>query len=389
MSTAAFGRVAIVHDWLTGMRGGERVLETLVRHLGEVEVFTLFHQPGSVAPTIEAVPIHTSFLNRLPAIRRFYRLYLPLYERAVECWDFAGFDRVVSISHCVAHGAVVAPDVPHVCYCLTPVRYAWDQGPTYFAEIAPPRIARMLPALLSGMRAWDVGASHRVDRYVAISAHVARRILRFYRRRATVVHPPVDTDFFSPGGQREGYFLLVSALVPQKGIRLAIETFNRLQRPLLIVGKGPLRRRLEALAGQTVRFLGWQSDVALRRLYRQCRAVVFPGEEDFGIVPLEAQACGRPVIALARGGALETIRESETGLFFPEPTVESLTTAIRRLDCAQFDVDACRAHAELFSVARFLAAFDRAVLDSGGEAPPDHGARTCTAPASDVDPVPD
>jgi glycosyltransferase involved in cell wall biosynthesis len=348
-------RVALVHDWLTGMRGGERVFEVLCELFPDAEVFTLVHVPGSVSPTIERLPRRTSFVQRLPLARRFYRQYLPLFPTAIELFDLDGFDLVLSSSHCVAKSVVTAGRTRHLCYCHTPMRYAWDQFPHYFG---PQRIGR-LPSAAAGtimrrLARWDAATAHRPNRYLANSQHVARRIRRYYNRPADVVYPPVDTRFFHPGDEpRSGYVLVVSALVPYKRIENAIDASRLADIPLKIVGDGPDRSRLAALAGPTVEFLGRRSEEELRRLYRGADAVVLPGEEDFGIAPLEGQACGRPVVALARGGALETVIPGETGVLVehdgPGPLAEGLRDAVSR----RFDEGRIRRHAEQFSRERF------------------------------------
>ncbi|MGE3537959.1 MAG: glycosyltransferase [Candidatus Tectimicrobiota bacterium] len=300
-------QVALVHDWLTGMRGGEKCLELFCELFPEADLFTLLHIPGSVSPTIERHRIFTSPLQRLPGSARHYRWYLPLMPTAIEAFDLSGYDCILSSSHCVAKGIIPAPEALHVSYIHTPMRYAWDQWPHYF----PPTgllSKYVIPPILNYLRTWDVAAAQRVDAFVANSQFVARRVLKYYRRRAQVVHPPVDTEFFVPGKGAGEYYLMVTALVPYKGIELALEAFKTLKRPLKIVGSGPLLARLRALAAPHIELLGWCSNEALREYYAACRALIFPAQEDFGIVPLEANAAGRPVIALAQGGALETVR---------------------------------------------------------------------------------
>jgi glycosyltransferase involved in cell wall biosynthesis len=364
-------RVALVHDWLTGMRGGERCLEVFCELFPGADLFTLLHVPGRVSAVIEQRRITTSFIQRLPAAARRYRHYLPLMPAAVGRFDFRGYDLVLSSSHCVAKGARPAPGCLHVCYCFTPMRYVWDRYRDYVADHAGFTARVALPALAPALRAWDRAASRRVHHYVAISEHVRTRVRRCYGREATVIHPPVDVERFEPAaGREEDFYLVVSALVPYKRIDLAIRAAGALGRRLLVVGTGPEEGRLRALAGPTVEFLGWRSDAEVARLYRACRAVLFPGCEDFGIVPLEAMAAGRPVIALAAGGALETIvppggEAPPTGLFFEEPSAPALTEAIRRFEAdeARFDPKALRARAELFDRERFRTAM-RAYLEA-------------------------
>ncbi|HEX7091721.1 MAG TPA: glycosyltransferase [Longimicrobiales bacterium] len=348
-------RVALVHDWLTGMRGGERVLEELIGLWPDAEIFTLLHVPGSVSPVIESRPIHASFIGRLPGVARRYRSLLPLFPAAIERFDLRGFDLVVSSSHCVAKG-VRPPGAPHVCYCHTPMRYVWDLYDDYFGPGRAALPVRLLmPAVAAWLRRWDRRTAARVDTFIANSAHVRERIRRCYGRDAIVVHPPVDVERFRPAATREDFYLIVSALVPYKRVDLAIEAFNRLGRPLVIAGTGPELGRLRRIARPNIRFAGWLPDEEIADLYARCRAFIFPGIEDFGITAVEAQAAGAPVIAYGAGGALETVigwdgrRADATGVFFDEATPEALAAAVERADRAPFDPAALRASAERFS----------------------------------------
>jgi glycosyltransferase involved in cell wall biosynthesis len=361
-------RVALVHDWLTGMRGGERCLEVFCELFADADVFTLLHVPGSVSPTIERHRIVTSFVQRLPGAARHYRNYLPLFPKAVEAFDLRGYDLVLSSSHCVAKGARRAPGARHVSYCFTPMRYVWDLYDDYFGRRAGPLVRALMPPVAAALRRWDRRSSVRVDDFVAISRHVASRIQRRYGRSAEVIYPPVDVQRFDlADGDAEDFYLVVSALVPYKRVDLAIEAVNRLGRRLLVVGSGPEARALRRVARPDVEFLGWRSDAEIADLYRRCRAVLFPGVEDFGIVPLEAMAAGRPVVAFAAGGALETVvppgtGDPPTGLFFDVQTVDALVDALRRLESGAiaFDSKALRARAEEFDRPRFrerIAAF--------------------------------
>jgi glycosyltransferase involved in cell wall biosynthesis len=354
-------RVALVHDWLTGTRGGEKVLLELLRMFPGAPVFTLFHFPGSQHPEIEAREIRTTFLQRVVSRRVDYRRFLPLFFAAAETWDLSGFDLVISTSHCVAKNAKRDPQAFHLCYCHTPVRYLHDQFEEYFRGRPAPVVAaaRLVRAPL---RAWDVATVPRVDAFVANSANVQARIARVWGRQAEVVAPPVDTEFYAPGpaGERRG-LLVVSALAPYKRLDDAIEAANARRLPLTIAGFGPERARLEALAGETVRFADTPSDEMLRQLYRTAEAVLMPGEEDFGIVPLEAQACGTPVIALGRGGALETVRDGVTGVLMPEPGPAALLGALDRLRSLRLDPAAAAANAARFSRAAFREGFQSAL----------------------------
>jgi glycosyltransferase involved in cell wall biosynthesis len=348
-------KLALVHDWLTGMRGGEKALEVVCERFPDAELFTLLHVPGSVSPVIERRRIHTSFIQRLPRASRWYRNYLPLFPMAIEQFSFDGFDRVLSLSHCVAKSAVTPGGVPHLCYCFTPMRYAWDQFDAYFG---PERIgtagSAVLRPIMRRMARWDRATSNRPDRYVAISHYVAGRIGRYYNRVASVVYPPVDTDFYRPDDTApEAFALIVSALVPYKRIELAIEACDLAHLPLKIVGDGPERPALERVARGRADFLGRVGNEDVRELYRRASVVLLPGEEDFGIVPLEAQACGRPVVALSRGGSLETVASGTTGVLVDDMSVEAFASGIRQALSTRFDSGAIRWHAEQFGRERF------------------------------------
>ncbi len=323
-------RVALVHDWLTGMRGGEKCLEALLAVFPEADIHTLLHIPGSVSQSIEARPIRTSFIGRLPGAARHYRHYLPLFPRAVESLDLAGYDLVVSLSHCVAKGALVPPSASHVCYCFTPMRYAWDQYHAYLARMNWPTRSGMR-LFMGYLRAWDLATAGRPDRYLTISRFVAERIRRCYGREAEVIYPPVETDFFtpSPSPAEGGYYLVVSALVPYKCLDLVVRAAPALPHPVVIAGCGPEEARLRSLARGNVEFTGWLSREELRQTYRDCRAFLFPGEEDFGLTPVEAMACGRPVIGYARGGWGRASCRSGVATT-PRPPASCSTARIRR-----------------------------------------------------------
>ncbi|HWQ00319.1 MAG TPA: glycosyltransferase [Vicinamibacterales bacterium] len=359
LACAADLRVAVAHDWLTGMRGGERVLEAICELLPQAEIFTLLHVPGSVSATIERHPIRTSLLQRVPFAARTYRYWLPLFPALVEQFDLDRFDLVVSSSHCAAKAVVAPGRARHLCYCHSPMRYAWDQFEAYFGEARVGRAgAAALRIMMRRLRRWDAATSARVDRFVANSRHVAGRIRRYYNRDAGVVYPPVDTAFFRPDGRPPGgYFLVVSALVPYKRLDLAIAACRALRAPLKIVGRGPERARLERMAGPEVEFLGARTNEEVRELYRGAAAVVLPGEEDFGIVPVEALACGRPVVALARGGARETVEDGVTGVLVEEASAEAFADALARVRRLAVDPQLCAARAARFSRERFAQAF--------------------------------
>jgi glycosyltransferase involved in cell wall biosynthesis len=345
-------KVALVHDWLTGQRGGEKVLEVLAEIFPQAPIFTLFHLKGSQAEIIESRDIRTSFLQRLPFLKKKYRRYLPLFPLAVELFDLGGFDLVISSSHCVAKGAIPAPDALHVSYIHSPIRYAWNQ---YFAYFSPEQLSffsrRLIPPVIHRLRVWDESSAARVDYFVANSDNVARRVMKYYRREADVIHPPADTDFYQPqaGLPRSADFLIVSALVPYKRIDLAIEAFNRSGENLRIVGTGPDLKKLKKTARPNITFLGQIPAEDLRALYCKARALILPGEEDFGITAVEAQACGTPVLAFGRGGALESVLPGQTGLFFPELSASSLGAALDKFRDLKFNGAAIRLNAERFS----------------------------------------
>ena len=348
-------RIALVHDWLTGMRGGERALEVICERFPKADLFTLVHVRGTVSPVIEGRRIHTSFIQHLPLARRHYRHYLPLFPMAVERFNLTGYDLVLSTSHCAVKSVIRAPTARHICYCLTPMRYAWDQFEAYFgAERVGALGSAVMRRVMGRLARWDRDTAGRVDRYVAISHYVAGRIARYYNRQATVVYPPVDTVFFHPNGRPpERFALVVSALVPYKRVDLAIDACQQAGIPLKIVGEGPERQALEGRASGRAQFLGQLSDREVRDLYRRAGVVLLPGEEDFGIVPLEAQACGRPVVALGRGGALETVVQGHTGLLVDQPEPAAFADAIAKAVNRSFDSGAIRRHAEQFGRERF------------------------------------
>ncbi len=342
-------RVAVVHDWLTGMRGGEFALEAILDLVPQAELFTLLHARGTTSPRLEALRPRTSFIQRLPFARTRYRHYLPLFPAAIEQFDLDRFDLVISTSHCAAKAAVPTGRARHLCYCFTPMRYAWDQFDAYFGpDRVGPLQSRLYRAAMRRLARWDAATAGRVDCYVAISHYVAERIRRYYGREAVVIAPPVDTGFYSPGGEppQDG-FVVVSALVPYKRVDLAIEACRLAETPLRIVGDGPEAGRLRSLAGPSVEFIPHCPAEELREIYRASRGLLLPGEEDFGIAPVEAQACGRPVVALARGGARETVEHGVTGMLVEEATPEAFADAIRSIDDGAFDpvrlhVAACR-----------------------------------------------
>lgn len=354
--------VALAHDWLTGMRGGEKCLELLCAAFPRAPLHTLLHKRGAVSPIIESREIRTSFLQRVPGIAAHYRYWLPFFPLAVRGFPPVDADLLISTSHCVAKALRVNRPGKHLCYCFTPMRYAWTFHDEYLGARS---VKRALAApVLARLRDWDRRVSDRVDHFVGISRHVCDRIKQFYGRDADLVYPPVDVDFYTPGApgaRRGGFDLIVSALVPYKRVDLAVRAYTRTGYPLKVVGIGTESARLRAGAGSNVEFLGWRSNAEIRALYRDCRVLVFPGEEDFGIVPLEAQACGAPIVAYARGGAVETLVADETAVFFAEQTEDTLIAAVSRAAARAWDEARIRRNAERFSPQAYIDGLARAV----------------------------
>jgi glycosyltransferase involved in cell wall biosynthesis len=365
-------KVAIVHDWLTGMRGGEKVLEAICELYPEATVYTLVRVRGAVSPRIERHRIKPSAVQWLPSAGRHYRNYLPLFPAAVEIFDLDRYDLVISSSHCAVKSVIRNGRATHVCYCHSPMRYAWDQFDQYFGPGQVGRLrSRLLRPVMAGLARWDAATSGRVDRFLANSQYVAGRIRRYYNRGSTVVYPPVDTAFYRPpdgpsvrGGKSDPGFLVVSALVPYKRVDIAIEACRMAGARLSVVGQGPEEARLRRLAGPDVEFLGWRSDEEVRDLYGRTAAVLLPGIEDFGMVPVEAQACGAPVVALAAGGASETVRNAVTGVLVEDRSARGFADGLARLGSLELDPSAIRANAERFSRERFMTDFQAAISDA-------------------------
>jgi glycosyltransferase involved in cell wall biosynthesis len=341
-------RVAIVHDWLNQSGGAEGVLEVLKELYPEAPIYTSIYWPEAMPEAYREWDIRTSWLNRLPLIKTHHQPFLPLYPLAFEGFDLRGYDVVLSNKSAFCHGVITPAETIHICYCLTPTRFLWDYHNYIRHERVNPLAASLLSPMLRNLRLWDKAAADRVEHFVAISEGVRRRIQKFYRRDAVVIHPPVDVRRFQPHEDHEEYFLIVSRLIPYKRIDLAVGAFNQLGLPLKVVGDGRDRRRLQEMANSNIEFLGRLPDRQVEQYLSRCKAFVFPGEEDFGIAPLEAQAAGRPVIAYAAGGALETVLEGETGLFFRKQTVDSLVDTVSAFKAGDFDSAKIRRHADGF-----------------------------------------
>ncbi|MEJ2048305.1 MAG: glycosyltransferase [Calditrichota bacterium] len=365
-------RVAIVHDWLTGMRGGEKVLEVFCQIFPEADIYTLIYNEGSVSSVIASHKIHTSFVNRFPFKKSKYRHFLPLFPTAIERFNFKQYDLILSSSHCVAKGIITPPDAKHIAYLHTPMRYVWDMYEDYFGRDQVGFIGRLtIPYFANYLRMWDVTSSNRVDWFLANSQHVANRIHKFYGRQATVIHPPVDTELFEISRENRNYFLIVSALVPYKRIDLAVQVFNANKKPLIIVGEGPELKRLQKMAKGNIEFVSWQPGSGLKKFYAKARALIFPGEEDFGIVPVEAMANGTPVIAYGKGGALETVLGQEsldasarTGIFFYQQTTEALSQAVDKFENMDWNPSFISQHARQFDKKIFQDKIIRFIQDN-------------------------
>ncbi|MFT5208248.1 MAG: glycosyltransferase involved in cell wall biosynthesis [Candidatus Omnitrophota bacterium] len=351
-------KVNLNHDWLNGMRGGEKCLEEMIQLFPDNEIYTLLYQEGKLSDLIQNRPVHTSPLQNFPAVFKYYKHYLPFYQSMSQKIKMRPCDLIISTNHCVAKSFLKpAPDTKHICYCFTPMRYAWLFFDEYFGHFPKP-IQMYLRRLTASLRVWDKATSNRVTHFVAISHHIRKRIERFYGREAAVIYPPVNTDFYQQDfGERNDEAVVVSALVPYKRVDLAVKACVQMQKKLVVIGTGPELDNLKALGGEYVEFLGWGTDEEIKKRYNRSKYLLFPGEEDFGIVPVEAQACGMPVIALGRGGALETIQSGKTGVFFEEQSVDSMIKAIQIADNINWDAKAIRKHAEGFSQQRFKQEF--------------------------------
>lgn len=368
-------KLAIVTSWLNQYGGAERVLEVVHDLYPQAPIYTSIYRPQALPERYRTWDIRPSYLNRLPLIKRKHQFFLPLYPLAFESLDLRGYDVVLSLTSAFGHGVITPPETRHVCYCLTPARFLWNYH-AYIEREGLGRLARwVLPSYLRSLRQWDRAAADRVDEFIAISRTVQQRIGKYYRRPSQIIYPPVETRPPTEAAPAEAvpaqesapedYFLVVSRLVPYKRIDLAVQAFNRLGLPLRIIGEGRDHAALAAMAGPNVQFLGYRPDDEVRQQMARCRAFIFPGEEDFGIAPLEAMAAGRPVVAYGAGGALDTIAEGRTGLYFREPTPESLAEAVQRLEQHTFDPLVLREHVAQFGRERFCRELD-AVLSRKG-----------------------
>ena len=373
-------RVALVHDYLNQYGGAERVLEALHELYPDAPVFTSLYDPDAMPDYYRSWDIRTSFLQRMPLVRRFHRAFLLLYPPAFESFDFRNFDVVISNSSSWAKSVITPPDTVHVCYCLTPMRWAWNYRDYLVRENLGRPVRRLLPVAIHYLRMWDAVTSSRVDRFIGISRAVVARIRKYYGRSADLIPPPVDTASISMGMEQRENYLVVSRLIPYKKIDLAVGAATQLGLPLDVIGDGRDRGRLETLAGPTVRFLGHVSDGDVHAALASCRAFLFPGEEDFGIAPVEAMAAGRPVVAYAGGGALDTVLDGITGRLFSPQTVDSLTDRLATFDPRDFDPRTIRDHAMRFDTRAFQEAMSAYVERAWEEASSNPFARWERAP---------
>lgn len=355
-------QVALVHDWLNGMRGGEKVLEMLCELYPNAPIYTLFYNPGKVSDTISSHRIIPSFLNRLPGVHRYYRGLLPLFPYVIESFDLSGFNLIISTSHCVAKGVITNPDAIHISYVHSPMRYIWDMFPDYFGQKFWVK-KHVIGVISFFLRIWDVVSATRVTHFIANSNFVKMRIKSFYGRNADVVYPPVDFGRFALSKKDQGFYLVLSSFVPYKRIDLAVSAFKRLGIPLVIAGSGPLVKNIRQNKTANIELVISPSPEKVVDLYQNCRALIFPGTEDFGIVPLEAMACGKPVIAYARGGALETVEEGKTGCFFHQQTVDALCQAVKDFESriSTFDGQYIRNHTQQFDQVNFKQHFKKII----------------------------
>jgi len=346
-------KIAIVHDYLNQMGGAEKVVEVFHDMFPEAPIYTSVYVPTNVSKKLQNADVRTSFMQKLPFVRRFSRHYLAIYPYAFEFFDFSSYDVVLSSSSAFAKGIITGPDTCHICYCHTPMRFAWQYHSYIERERLNNFVSAILPYVVHRVRRWDEITVNRVDHYVSNSREVERRIRKYYRRNSTVICPPVETHRFRVTEQDDGYFVIMSRLLPYKKIDIAIQAANMLKVPLKIIGTGRDEKRLKGMAGQTVEFLGRLSDSDVVDCLQRCRAFIFPGLEDFGIVPVEAMACGKPVIAYGRGGALDTVIDGVTGMFFREQIPQSLADVISVFRPSDFDPYTIRQHAETFDVSVF------------------------------------
>jgi len=369
-------KTAIICDWLTGMRGGERCLEVTCELYPDADIFTLLHIPGSVSKTIESHKIYTSYIQQIPGNTKNFRWYLPFFPHAIRQFDLSGYDCILSFSHCVAKGVKIPKGIPHICYCHTPMRYAWFMRDEYLSKYNGLK-RRLVEVMLDYLKNWDSKTSSGVTHFIANSNNTQNRIKQAYNRDSVVIYPPVDCDRFALSNKNDGYYLIVSALVPYKRIDIAVKAFGTANQKLVVVGNGPELNYLKTIASSNVSFVDNADDNAVVGYMKKCTALIFPGEEDFGIAPLEAQACGKPIIAFGKGGASETvvginqtpsINSGPTGLFFYEQTPQALKEAVLTFEnmIEKFEPLKCRNNALKFDRPVFVKALSTYIISTMG-----------------------
>jgi|DewCreStandDraft_4_1066084.scaffolds.fasta_scaffold02806_3 glycosyltransferase involved in cell wall biosynthesis len=354
-------RTAIIHDWLTGMRGGEKVLEVLLDIFPDSEIFTLICNKREISDKIRSKKIHTSFLQSMPGIFKYYRNFLPLFPFAIESFDLKGFDLIISSSHCVAKGVKVPKNILHFSYCHTPMRYAYDQFNNYFSLQKNGKIRFwLIKNIISQLRKWDIKTSDRVDEFIANSDNVKQRIRKYYNKEATVIYPPVDTDFFTPDEniKKQDFYLMVGAFVEYKKPDFVIKIFSDYlkDKKLIVAGNGPMKNYLDKIKGANVKIITNATNEEIRDYYRKAKCFIFPGEEDFGITMVEANSCGTPVLALNKGGALEIVKQGITGEFY-DGTEEDFIKKLENIDKKLYDIKSMRENAGRFSKEKFIFSF--------------------------------
>jgi len=333
-------KIALVHYWLVGMRGGEKIVECLCRIFPNIDIYTLIYNRNKISSVINSRNIYTSFLQKMPFSKNHHQIYLPLMPVAVEQFDLSNYDIVISSESGIAKGVITKTETCHICYCHTPMRYLWNM---YFDYLENERVSflkrKFIEIFFNYLRIWDLSTSFRVDYFISNSDNVRKRILKYYRRDSKVIYPPVPVNEFEFSGKKEDYYLIVSQLIPYKRVDLAVDAFNKLGKKLIIIGDGSEKKRLARKAGKNIKFLGWQGDKVLKEYYSNARAFIFPGEEDFGITPVEAQASGTPVIGYGRGGLLETVIDGVTGLFFKKQDAKDLAETVERFEKIKDNMD--------------------------------------------------
>ena len=351
-------RIALVHDYLNQYGGAEKVLEAFTEIFPDAPIYTLLYDEKIIDKFFPNKKIRTSFLQKLPFIKKHHRIFPPLMPLAVEKLDLSDYDIVLSDSAAFGKGVITRPNTLHICYCHTPIRYAWDDSHKYIKEFSMFKLAKFfVPIFMNYLRLWDREAAYRVDKFICNSNFVAQRIKKYYKQESEIINPPVDIENFGIKDTKEknpstplgaSYFLMVGRLLPYKRFDMAIEAFNKLELPLKIIGSGPEMKKLKRIANWNIEFLGEMDNKNLKEYYQNCQALIFPQEEDFGIVALEAMACGRPIIAYRGGGALESVLEGKTGVFFNEQTIESLVEAVKNFNASKFDSRVIYEHALKF-----------------------------------------